>query len=214
MIDWRHLSRKPAKAVVKAGLPLPLPLDQLGQALADVGHPLLELGDGLFPGCVGRRAIAEKALQRLDEPGRFGQVDVQGQTPVLPEDGALRGLEEDVVARVAGRELALNFGWEVVVDVLGLPVAVGETKVVNERPVDDDAFAAAGVEGVFGHEGPAALAGAVFEEGLEGGADGGFVGDAEVCKPVERGVIVFDGLVRGFKVESGHRIAFARKMVK
>ena len=37
-----------------------------------------------------------------------------------------------------------------------------------------------GAEGVFGHEGPAAVAGAVFMEGLEAGVDGGFVGDVEV----------------------------------
>ena len=51
--------------------------------------------------------------------------------------------------------------------------------VVDEGTIYDGAVAAAGVEGVFGHKGPAALASAVFEKGLEGGGDGGFVSDAE-----------------------------------
>ena len=32
-----------------------------------------------------------------------------------------------------------------------------------------------------------------------------------VDNPTERGVIVFDGLVRKLEVESGHRVAFAQK---
>ena len=61
-----------------------------------------------------------------------------------------------------------------------------------------------GVDGVLGHEGPAGLAGAVLEEGLESGAHGGLVGDAEVGELVERGVVGFDGFVGGFEVEGGH----------
>ena len=89
-------------------------------------------------------------------------------------------------------------------DVLGLAVAVGEVEVVDQGGVDDDAFVGARVDGVCGHEGPAELACAVFEEGLEGGADGGLVGDVEVGELVEGGVVVFDGLVGGCGVEGGH----------
>ena len=62
----------------------------------------------------------------------------------------------------------------------------------------------AGVERELRHEGPAGLAGAGFEEGLEGGAHGGFVGDAEAGEAVEGGVVGFDGLVGGFEVQGGH----------
>ena len=114
-----------------------------------------------------------------------------------------RRLEEDVVARVAGGEFALDYGRAVVVFPFGLPGAVGEGKVVDEGAVNDDAFAAAGVEGVLGHKGPAVLAGAVFEECLEGRADGGFVSDAEAGKLVKGCVVGFDGLVGGFEVWGG-----------
>ena len=46
--------------------------------------------------------------------------------------------------------------------------------------------------------------GAVLQERLEGGTDGGLVGDAEACELVEGGVVVFDGLVGVFDVERGH----------
>ena len=42
-------------------------------------------------------------------------------------------------------------------------------------------------------------AGTVFEEGLEGGADRGLLGDVEVDELVEGGVVGFGRLVGGFK---------------
>ena len=105
--------------------------------------------------------------------------------PVLPENGARRGLKEDIVVRVTARELALNLGGEIVENVLGLPVAVGEAEVVDEGTVNDDAPAAAGVEQrVLGHKRPAALPRTLVEKGLEGGADCGLMGHAkpgELC---------------------------------
>ena len=180
--------------------------DQLGEALADLRDPLFELGDRLLPGGVLLRAVAEEDLQRLDQLRRVGEVGVERQAPVLPEHGPARRLEEDVVARVAGRELALDLGGQVVVFVLGLPVAVREVELVDQGAVNDDASAGARVDGVLGHEGPAELAGAVFEQGLEGGAHGGLAGDVEVGEAAEGGVVVFDGLVAGFEVESRHGI--------
>ena len=56
----------------------PLPLDKLGEALADIGHLFFELGDGFFPCGVGRPAVAEKALQRQNEVVRLGEVGIEG----------------------------------------------------------------------------------------------------------------------------------------
>ena len=180
---------------------LPFLLDQFGQPLADVGHPVLELGDGLLPGGVLLRAVGKEGVEGFDELGGVGEVVVEDHAPVLPQNRPFRRLEEDVVARVAGGEFALDFGGQVVVDIFGFPVAVREAEVVDEGAVDDDALAAAGVDGVLGHEGPAGLAAAVLEESLESGAHGGLVGDAEVGELVERGVVGFDGFVGGFEVE-------------
>ena len=120
--------------------------------------------------------------------------------PVLPENGARRGLKEDIVVRVTARELALNLGGKIIVNILGLPVAVGKAEVVDESPINDDAHAAAGVERILGHKRPAALKRALFEKGLEGSTDGCFVGDAQPGKLLKGGVVGFDGLVDGFEV--------------
>ena len=82
---------------------------------------------------------------------------------MTPEKRALTHIEEK--STLAGRSSTLVS-----------PTAVGDMEVSNERVVYDGAFATAGVEGVLGHEVLTALAGTLCKEGLEGGADGGFVG--------------------------------------
>ena len=77
-------------------------------------------------------------------------------------------------------------------------MAVGDMKVINERAVYDGAFAMTRVEEDLRLEGLAALSGRVFEEGLEGGADGSFVGDAETGDLVEGGAVGFNGSVGEF----------------
>ena len=150
----------------------------------------------------GEGRIAASHL--LDQLRGVGQVCVESHVPVSPEDGALGRLEEDVVGRVAGRELAIDLRGQVVVDILGFPVAVGEAETVDQGDVDDEAFVTPRAYCVFGYEGPATLAGAVFEEGLEGGAYRGFVGDAELGELAEGAVAGFHGLWGGFEVEGGH----------
>ena len=56
----------------------------------------------------------------------------------LIEDGAFGGLEDDVVAGVAFVELALNFLREVILFVLGLPIAVRQVVEIYESAINDD----------------------------------------------------------------------------
>ena len=75
-------------------------------------------------------------------------------------------LVEAVVARVVGGVLALDFPGQVVVDIFGLPVVVGEAEVVDERAnIDDSVISTVGVDGVYWHESSADLAGAVSRKG-------------------------------------------------
>ena len=48
------------------------------------------------------------------------------------------------------------------------------------------------------------LAGAVVEQALENGADGGFVGDPEVVELAQGGVVILDRLVRGLQFQPVH----------
>ena len=57
------------------------------------------------------------------------------------------------------------------------------------------------------------LACAAFEKGIEGRADGGLVGDAELGQVVEGGVVVINWFVGVFKVEGGHVVGWARARV-
>ena len=56
---------------------------------------------------------------------RVGQVGIKRLLIVLPKEGAVGGLEEDIVTGIAFLEFAEHFGWQVVVDILRFPVAVG-----------------------------------------------------------------------------------------
>jgi len=90
---------------------------------------------------------------------------------------------------------------EVVVGVLGFPVAVDAPEGVAEGGVHDDTVAAVALHGVFGFEGPAALAGGGAEEVKEGLADGGFAGDVVLVELGEGAVIGLDELVS--RLEAG-----------
>ena len=48
------------------------------------------------------------------------------------------------------------------------------------------------------------LAGAVVEQALESGADGGFVGDAEVVKLAQGRIVILDRLVRWLQFQALH----------
>src|ERR1022692_4470647 len=56
----------------------------------------------------------------------------------------------------------------------------------------------------FRDEGPVVLAGAVVEQALENGADGGFVGDAEVVELAQGRIAVLDRLVRWLQFQPLH----------
>lgn len=74
----------------------------------------------------------------------------------------------------------------------------------------DDSPYAERVDRVLEHAGQAGLACAAFEKGIEGRADGGLVGDAELGQVVEGGVVVINWFVGVFKVEGGHVVGWAR----
>src|ERR1039458_7499547 len=112
----------------------------------------------------------------------WGEVGVEGEGVVLEQEGAARGLEEDVVAGIAKGEILAGFLREGVAHVFGFPKAVGEAEVVEQRAVHAERGLARAADFPFGDEGPVVLAGAVVEQALESGADGGFVGDAEGVK--------------------------------
>ncbi len=112
-------------------------------------------------------------------------------------------LENDVAGRIALADLLADLDIEVVVFVLGLPEAAAGEQIAQGAVGGDVLFADAVF--LFGDERPAAPAGGVGKQGLEGGPQGAFVGDAMLAVGLQRLVILLDGLV--FRLEqrgSGH----------
>jgi hypothetical protein len=97
-----------------------------------------------------------------------------------------------------------GFLGQVVVAVFGFPKAVGEAEVVQQRAVYTQGMLARAADFPFGNEGPVVLAGAVVEQALESGADGGFVGDAEVVELAQGGVVILDRLMRWLQFQPLH----------
>ena len=139
--------------------------------------------------------MSRPATARGSAKGEFA-----GFGAVLKEDGGLGVLKNSVAGGVAGFELLLDFGGEVVGGVFSLPPAAGEAEFVADGAVGDDALAA-GVGGEFGDEGPAALFGGFVEEVLEGSFEAEFVGDLLGFKVLEVFEISLDDRVTGGQFE-------------
>src|SRR5205085_9572570 len=121
-------------------------------------------------------------------------VEAAGLGAVLIQDGPAGVLEDGVGERVLAVDLLADFGVEVIVGVLGLPVAAGQVVGVAQGAVGDDG-PAAGLEPLLGDQRPADGGGGVGEESAErgfrrplmGGAVGG-VGRQGLVVRLEGGV--------------------------
>ena len=89
------------------------------------GDLVFELRNRLLPLGVFLRTVGKEGFENPYQFHRIIQIGIKRLLTVLPKDSALWGLEEDVVAGIACRKLALDFDWQVVVDILRFPIAVG-----------------------------------------------------------------------------------------
>ena len=136
---------------------------------------LLNLGAG----------VSEELIEEGGQVCLLGEVGLEDGAAVLVEDGAAGVLEDGVGERIADADLLLDLGGEVVLGVLGLPVAAGEAEGVEEGAVGPAAIE----ELLLLDEGPLVLAGVGVQEGGEGEADGLLVGDVLVLEGGQ-GVVV------------------------
>ena len=79
-----------------------------------------------------------------------------------------------------------------------------EAVVVEQRAVGLGVGVAFAFDGVFGNEFPIKLAGAVFEQFVKGGTNGGFVFDAELVELRQIVVIGGNGPVGGLESQARH----------
>ena len=147
-MDCLHRSRKfggggPVGLVLGLGL-----LDGPAQVFEDGGQVGLELPLRLPELLDLRELVVEEAADEAVKVAGAGHVGPHRLLAVLDQDGGQGVLEEDVVARVAAVELARDFGVQVVVGVLGLPVAPRHAQRVLHRAVGYDA----GEDAQLGHQ--------------------------------------------------------------
>ena len=79
----------------------PFLFDQFCQAVPKCGYSVFELRDRLLPFGVFLRTVGTEGFKGMYQLRRVGQVGIKCLLIVLPKEGAVWGLEEDVVAGVA-----------------------------------------------------------------------------------------------------------------
>ena len=157
---------------------------------------------------ISRQLVVQEAADEAVQFSRAGHVHPHGLVAILEKDGGRGVLEEDVVPGVAAVELGLDLGIEVVVGVLGLPVAAGHAQgvlhgAVGPYPGSGDAGAAAGVQLVDQGQLLAVVAAVGVEAHGEGAADALLViGAAEFEETLEVGAVAFDVRVRGHGIRN------------
>ena len=169
------------------------------EARADLRDAVAEFADGLFPFRNRRRRVFEKELENVDEVVGFREVGAVNAFALLIKNRAARFLKENVVLRITGGEFEFDFFFEIVGFVFRFPKAVIQTERIEQRAVGFGGGFAFAFDGIFGNEFPIELAGAGFEQFLKGGADSGFVFDAELLEFFKIVVISNDAFVRGLE---------------
>jgi hypothetical protein len=195
--------------VVKSGLKrriLLVGLLDLGvESLGQFGDALLELLDGLLEAFDVRLGVAVEVVEEVGDLLGVGQVEAVAFAAVLDEHGPAGVLKDDVAARVALLELLADLGVEVVVGVLGLPVAARQAELVAQGAVGGDALAA-DLHVQLGDERPSLdFLGRVGEQPLERGFQGALMLDPLAAVCLEGGVVLLNGFVARLEAcVSGH----------
>jgi len=137
--------------------------------------------------------VLEEGLEQLDQIVGVGDVLVQSlASAFLVKDGTLGTLEDDVVARIAEVELLSDFFFEIVLAVLGLPVAVLQGEGVKHRTVENDGLVIGEVDAKFVYEFPLKVPRALVKQRGERLPDSAFMADIELSELMQRVVVVLE----------------------
>ena len=166
--------------------PLAQRLEHGRQVRLELLHRLAEFGD-LLP------LVAEEQVEQLQQRRRVRHVGCHHRLAVLVEDCALGILEDDVVLRIAAPELLLDLLLELVVGVLGFPMAERHANVVKHRAVGIDGGLLRGQMRIFFEEDQLLRRCPVIQKSPEGRADHLLVGySGELPQPVDLVEILLD----------------------
>ena len=88
---------------------------------------------------ISARSYLKNSETSFSSASRVRHRAAQHLLPVLDQNRRFRILEDDVVLRIALRQLLADFLVEIVGRVLGFPVAEGHAQIVEDRAVGADA---------------------------------------------------------------------------
>ena len=185
----------------KVGVDIPFILDQGCQAASECRHFVFELCNRLLPFGVFLRTVGKEGFENPYQLHWVIQIDIKRLLTVLPKDGALRGLEKDVVAGVACCKLPLDLDWQVVVDILRFPITVRQLEIIDQRTINDNPPVSMDGYRMLRHQGQVKLPCTVFKQRLKCRSDSGLVRNAKPVKLLDCGVVGFDRFVGGFEIK-------------
>ena len=126
------------KRLAEGGGMLTFGLDERLQFRAEFGDGILKGIDSGIPFGEIFFGVSEEGLEEMDEILPLGDVQIEDKHAVLVEDGAMRGLEDDIFRRIPRCQLLLCFGGEFIKQVLRFPVAEDESEVGDDFAIDAD----------------------------------------------------------------------------
>src|SRR5665213_803477 len=124
--------KKIVKGADELGIGLALLFDKLLQAGGDLRTLVFEFLDGFFPFGDGGRREFQKQREDVNEVVGLGQVGFVKFLAVLVKHSTGGLPEKNIFPGVAERELGFDFFFEVIVNVLGLPQSMIQTKDVEK----------------------------------------------------------------------------------
>ena len=170
--------------------------DECGEAFAQLRHAVAEFGAGAFPVGVRRLDVGEEQREHVDELlGLYLDANIERNFAVLHEEGAARLPEKDILGRVAELKLGTHLVGEIVMVVFGFDHAVGNAVVVEENAVELERRATFAGNGVFANESPLERTCHSFNQGIERGANGGFVSGTDIGQLRKGEVVTANSLV-------------------
>ena len=111
--------------------------DLFPQAVEDGGQVVLELHQRLAEVLDWLRHVVQKGLQDAVQVGGLPHIHPHIHSAMLHQDGGSGVFKKDVIAGIAALQLALDFCIQVVVEVLGFPMAAVQTEKILDRAVWD-----------------------------------------------------------------------------
>ena len=130
-------------------------LDERLQFRAEFGDGILKGIDSGIPFGEILLGVGEEGLEQMDEVLPLGDVQIEDKCAVLVENGAMRGLEDDVFGGIPRCQLLLCFGGQIVQQIFRLPVAEDESEFRDDFTIDADVVSVGGGARLFADEGEA-----------------------------------------------------------